>query len=105
MVTRKLRAFSDDDIERISKVYHQWRNIKGKYKNEDGFCYAASIEEVKAQNGILSPGRYVGTEEEDDDGIPFEIRMSELVSILEKQFIISNELQKSIRLNIKSFLK
>ena len=102
MVTRKLRAFSDEDIERIANKYHQWRNIKGKYKNEDGFCYAATIDEVKAQNGVLAPGRYVGAEEELDDGVPFERKLDELYSRLEVQFAQSSIMEEKIRENLKS---
>lgn len=102
MVTRKLRAFSDEDIEKVAYVYHQWRNIKGKYKNEEGFCYGATIDEVKAQNGILSPGRYVGTEEEEDDGIPFEDKMHVLKSDLFNHFEKASQLQKIIATNLES---
>lgn len=104
MVTRKLRAFTDEDIERISNKYHQWRNIKGKYKNEDGFCYTANIEEVKAQNGVLAPGRYVGTEEEIDDGIPFEEKFKLMAGKISDQFEKSNILQIRINNNLKMIL-
>jgi type I restriction enzyme M protein len=102
MVSRKLRAFSENDIEKVASVYHQWRNVKGKYKNEEGFCYSASIDEVKAQNGILSPGRYVGTEEEQSDDIPFEEKIDLLYGKLIEQFALADELKTLIVNNLNS---
>ena len=102
MVTRRLRVFEDDDLNRITNAYHQWRNLKGKYADVEGFCKAASMDEVKANNHVLSPGRYVGTEAEDDDGIPFEEKMKHLTAKLAGQFKESDTLEKQIRENLKS---
>jgi type I restriction enzyme M protein len=72
MFNFRLRVFEDADISKIAYTYHQWRNLNGNYADVEGFCKATSPEEVKDSNNILSPGRYVGSEAEDDDGGPFE---------------------------------
>jgi type I restriction enzyme M protein len=86
MVNRRLRVFDDKDIERIANAYHQWRNTQGHYKDVDGFCKAAELDEVKANNDVLSPERYVGTEAEEDDGVSFEEKMKNLTQQLTEQF-------------------
>ena len=78
MVSRHLRVFEEEDINRIADTYHQWRNIGGKYTNVEGFCKASSLELVEQHGYFLSPGRYVGSEAEEDDGIPFEEKMTQL---------------------------
>ena len=100
MVTRKLRAFSEDDISKVADVYHQWRNLGVNYIDVEGFCKSATLNEVLDQKSVLSPGRYVGSEAEEDDGIPFEEKMSVLSVKLQEQFIRSNELQKVIKDNL-----
>jgi type I restriction enzyme M protein len=102
MVTRRLRVFSDDDLLKIAAAYHQWRNKSGKYINVDGFCKSASLEEVAANNYVLSPGRYVGTEAEEEDGISFEEKMNSLTAELAEQFRESDKLEEQIRANLKS---
>ena len=81
-----MRVFEDEDILKIADAYHQWRNKEEIYSDVEGFCKAATLEEVKANNNVLSPGRYVGTEAEEDDGIPFEEKMKHLVQQLAEQF-------------------
>lgn len=72
MVTRKLRELTVEDINKIAETYHNWRNIDGKYEDVKGFCKSAKLEEIKGHEYILTPGRYVGIEEEEGDGIPFK---------------------------------
>lgn len=103
MVTRRQRILTDEDIEKISSAYHNWRNKKGNYSDTEGFCKSATIDEVKAQDYKLTPGIYVGTEAEEDDGIPFEEKMDELKEKLAGQFAKSNELQKRIIENLREF--
>lgn len=109
MVNRRLRVFEDADISKIADAYHQWRNLptgqagkKGKYSDVEGFCKAATLEEVKANNNVLSPGRYVGTEAEEDDGIPFEEKMKQLTEQLQQQFAEGEKLEQQIKENLKS---
>jgi type I restriction enzyme M protein len=102
MVTRKLRAFSWDDISKVADVYHQWRNIGGNHQDVDGFCKSATLDEVLDQKSVLTPGRYVGSEAEEDDGVPFEEKMAALNDKLNEQFMQSNELQERIRENLKT---
>ena len=101
MVTRRNKAFTDEDIAQISSTYHAWRGEGGEYADIPGFCKAATLEEVRANNYVLMPGRYVGTEEIEDDGVPFEEKMAELTAQLSEQFAKGIELQERIRENLK----
>lgn len=101
MVTRRNRAFTDEDIAKISGTYHAWRGEGGKYADVPGFCKAATMDEVRANNYVLMPGRYVGTEEAEDDGVPFEEKMATLTAQLAEQFAKGIELQERIRENLK----
>ncbi len=100
MTSRKNKALTDDDIAKISKAYHSWRNKDGKYEDVAGFCKAATIAEVEANNFVLTPGRYVGTEDVEDDGIPFEEKVNAIATELKEQFEQSNELQIKIKENL-----
>ena len=100
MVSRRLRVFSDEDTAKVADTYHQWRNLNGKYADVEGFCKAATLVEVKANHSILSPGRYVGSEAEEEDGVPFEEKMKLLTEELAKQFEEGAELEKRIRENL-----
>lgn len=102
MVNRRLRVFEDADVNKIAETYHNWRNKDGVYTDVEGFCKAATLEEVKANNNVLSPGRYVGTEAEEDDGIPFEDKMKLLTEQLKEQFSAGEKLEKQIKENLKS---
>ena len=104
MATRRLRVFSDEDIIKISEVYNEWRKIDGHYEDIAGFCMAATLEEIKKQDYKLTPGIYVGTEDEEDDGIPFKEKMQDLSNRLIKQFEISQEIQKVITQNLKDLV-
>ena len=102
MVTRKNREFTNEDIQKISDVYHHWRTINGKYKDVKGFCKAAKIEEVEKNGYVLTPGRYVGSDYvEEDDGV-FEEKMAKLTKELGEQFEQSKELEDRIKKNLKS---
>lgn len=101
MVTRRNKVFTDEDIAKISETYHAWRGEGGEYTDIAGFCKAATLEEVRTNNYVLMPGRYVGTEEVEDDGVPFEEKMAELTAQLADQFAEGIELQERIRENLK----
>lgn len=102
MVSRKLRVFSEDDIQKVANAYHQWRNRGGEYKDLEGFCKAATLEEVINNNYLLSPGRYVGTETEEGSGVSFDERIQKLTSELIEQFQANERLELMIKENLKS---
>ncbi|MEP6794923.1 MAG: class I SAM-dependent DNA methyltransferase [Saprospiraceae bacterium] len=101
MTSRKNKAFSDEDITKISDVYHHWRTKKGKYEDIQGFCKSATLREVEANNFVLTPGRYVGTEEVEDDGVSFEEKVVVISENLKAHFEKSLELQNKIKFNLK----
>jgi type I restriction enzyme M protein len=100
MTSRKNKALSSNDLAQISEVYHNWRNIGGTYEDVQGFCKSATLKEVEENNFVLTPGRYVGTEEVEDDGISFEEKVAEITSNLTSQFAKSIELQETIKQNL-----
>ena len=100
MISRKNKMLSDEDLAKITSTYHGWRNTNGSYEDIPGFCKAATLEEVEANNFVLTPGRYVGAEDLEDDGIPFEEKVAIITSSLSEQFAKSNELQERIKSNL-----
>ncbi len=101
MVTRKNREFTEEDLDKISETYHAWRTIDGKYEDVKGFCRAAKIEEVEKSGFVLAPGRYVGSDYEEEDDETFEDKMKELTSDLSEQFKESKVLEERIKKNLK----
>lgn len=96
MIDRKVRELTEEDIIKIASTYQNW--WKGNdYEDVQGFCKEVTIEEIEAQDYILTPGRYVGIEEQEDDGEPFEEKMQRLTSELSDMFAKSIELQEEIR--------
>lgn len=91
-----MRELSESDIRKIADKYQNWRQGK-EYEDIQGFCKEASLEDIGNQDYILTPGRYVGIEQEEDDGEAFEDKMQRLTSELSQMFEESNELQKEIR--------
>lgn len=96
MVDRRVRELTDEDIGTIASTYQNWRQGK-EYEDRQGFCKAAALEEIAGQDYVLTPGRYVGIEEQEDDGEPFEEKMKRLTSELSVLFKESIELQEEIR--------
>lgn len=96
LVSRKQKALSEEEIERIAGTYHQYRYENGTYQDVDGFCKVAKLDEIQSHDYKLTPGVYVGTEAEEVDDVPFEERMAELKSQLRKQFEESIRLQEKI---------
>ena len=101
MVTRKLRELSDEDINKISGTYHNFIN-NVNYEDIAGFCKLVDISEIKENNYVLTPGRYVGTKEVEDEGIPFEEKMKDLTSKLAEQMQESERLDEEIKSNLKA---
>ena len=101
MVTRRLRELSEEDIKKIAEMYHNYQNDEN-YENIIGFCYCASTEEIKSNDYVLTPGRYVGVEDTEDDGIPFEEKMKNITSDLSRHFEESHRLEEEIKKNLKA---
>jgi type I restriction enzyme M protein len=102
LVDRVHRELSEDDIAKIADTYHRWRGDgAGKYEDVAGFCKSATTEEIAAHQFVLTPGRYVGAEEVEDDGEPFDVKMKRLVATLEEQFAKGARLEKDIRKNLR----
>lgn len=95
MVDRKHRDLSESDIARLADTFAAFQN--GTLKDVKGFCAAVTTEEIAKQDYILTPGRYVGIEEQEDDGEPFEEKMTRLTSELSGMFKKSRELEAEIR--------
>ena len=95
MVTRKLRELTVEDIAKIADTYTAY--TEGTAEDIKGFCAVVDTAEIAKQDYILTPGRYVGIEEQEDDGEPFEEKMSRLTSELSDLFAKSHELEKEIR--------
>ena len=101
MVTRRLRELSEEDIKKIANTYHNYQNDEN-YEDVKGFCYSATTEEIKSNDYVLTPGRYVGVEETEDDGVPFEKKMKNITSELSRQFEESHKLEEEIKKNLKA---
>jgi len=97
MEDRTHKILTDEDITKIAGTYHAWRNKDGQYEDEKGFCKAASLEEIRGHEYVLTPGRYVGMEDVVDNGVPFDEKMTQLTGELAEMFIKSHELEDEIR--------
>ena len=86
---------TDEDIKRIADTYNAF--VDGTLKDEKGFCAVVTTQDIAKQDYILTPGRYVGIEEQEDDGEPFEEKMTRLTSELSEMFKKSHELEDEIR--------
>lgn len=102
MKDRRHRDLTEEDIKKISSTYHAWRGEDGEYKDVTGFCKSSILEEVRKQDYILTPGRYVGIPEEKDDGISFEEKMKRLTTELAEQMKESERLDEEIKKNLES---
>ncbi|KYC52850.1 MAG: N-6 DNA Methylase [Candidatus Methanofastidiosum methylothiophilum] len=100
MMDRRHRELTKEDIHKIASTYHAWRGEGGEYKDIAGFCKSATLEEIRKNNHILAPGRYVSKEEEEEDSEPFDEKMERLTKKLSEQFARSKELEEEIRKNL-----
>lgn len=98
MVTRKLRELTDEDIKKLADTYKEYTD--GTLEDVKGFCAVKVIKDIAEQDYILTPGRYVGIEEQEDDGEPFEEKMSRLTAELSEMFKKSHDLEEEIRKNL-----
>ena len=115
MMNRTTKELTADDIATIADTYHAWRSTPEElaervkrgdsrleqYEDQAGFCKVATIEEIKANDFVLTPGRYVGAAEQEDDGVAFETKMRELSKTLFEQMKQAEELDKAIRQNLE----
>ena len=103
LVDRTHRELSDDEIARISGVYHAWRGDAGaaEYADEPGFCRSAALDEIRGHNHVLTPGRYVGSADADEDDEPFDEKMRRLTATLRGQVAEGQRLDALIEANMR----
>jgi type I restriction enzyme M protein len=114
MIDRVHRELTDEDIMKIATTYHAWRGEppslgklrrSGKelaeYSDVPGFCKSAKLDEIRKHGHVLTPGRYVGTEDVEDDGEPFDDKMKRLVTQLREQTVKARKLDEAIVRNMK----
>jgi type I restriction enzyme M protein len=102
LVDRVHRDLDDDDISRITQTYHRWRGDNpGRYEDAPGFCKSVTIAEIASHYFVLTPGRYVGAQQLEDDGEPFNEKMRRLIRTLNEQFVegarLEDEIKKGLR--------
>lgn len=99
LINRRTRELSQDDIDKITSTYHNWRNPDGTYEDIAGFCASAPISNVKELDYVLTPGRYVGLPDDEDD-FDFNERFTTLKAELESQMKEETELNAQIATNL-----
>jgi type I restriction enzyme M protein len=116
MISRVHKELTPDDLAKIADTYHAWRSDSSElqrridnkeisieqYQDQAGFCKTASLSDMAANDYVLTPGRYVGAAAIEDDGIPFETKMTELSQTLYRQLNEAEELDKAIRKNMEA---
>jgi type I restriction enzyme M protein len=105
LVERTKRVLSEDEIGRLEMVYHRFRMPGEEVDEEPGFSGVATLEEVRSNDYKLTPGLYVGFEDDDGDRVPFEMKMPQLVDELEDQFAESERLQEEITNNLQALVE
>lgn len=117
MISRKQKELTHEDVEAIARTYHAWRHDPGSagvppanagetpalpdYEDLAGYCKSATLEEIRKNDYVLTPGRYVGAPPLEDDGIPFETKMTEMSRTLYAQMAESAKLDAVIRENLE----
>lgn len=103
-ISRTQIEFSDDDLHKIAQLYHRWRGTDFSdgeaYADEKGLCFSASLADIEKHDFVLTPGRYVGAAEVEDDGEPFAEKMARLTAQLKTQFAESDRLEAEIKQNL-----
>lgn len=99
LINRRTKEFSQEDIDTITSAYHNWRMPEGKYEDVKGFCFSAPIERVKELDYVLTPGRYVGLPDDEND-FDFNERFTKLKAEFEEQLIEEEKLNKLIKENL-----
>jgi type I restriction enzyme M protein len=103
LIDRKHRELSEEEIAHLAGTYHAWRGEKDAAEFEDipGFCKSVPTEEIAAPGFILTPGRYVGAEDVEDEDVPYENKMRRLTVALNHQFSAGAEIERTVRQNLK----
>jgi type I restriction enzyme M protein len=103
LIDRTHKDFSDEELVKVAATYHAWRGEKeaGEYRDVPGFCKSATTDEIREHGYVLTPGRYVGAAEIEDDGIAFEEKMTELSATLYEQFAEADRLEAVIKKNLE----
>ena len=103
LIDRVHRDLTDDDIAKITGAYHAWREDKdaGKYEDVPGYCKAATLENIRKHGHVLTPGRYVGAAQAEDDGEPFDEKMKRLTATLREQMKEAGRLDRTIEANLR----
>ena len=105
LIDRTHRELSDEDLARIARAYHAWRgeaDHKGRpYEDVPGFYKSATTDDIATHGYVLTPGRYVGAADVEDDGEPFEAKMKRLTATLEERFAESARLEDEIRAQVE----
>ena len=99
MADRVLRVFDPQDIDKIRNAFHSWQQDNG-YENEKGFCYSATLTEIEKHDFVLTPGRYVGAVEQEEDTEPFPEKIERLTALLKGRFAESDRLEGEIKKNL-----
>ncbi|WP_028769984.1 type I restriction-modification system subunit M [Silanimonas lenta] len=104
LVDRTRRELTDEEIQKIADTYHAWRGEPGagEYTDVAGFCKSATLEEIRKHGYVLTPGRYVGAAEQEDDGEPFEEKMARLAAQWREQRAEAARLDAAIEANLKT---
>ncbi len=101
MISRKQKELTEKDIKTISDTYHNWLRGEKSYQDIPGFCKSVSKDEIEKNDYMLTPGRYVGIENQEEDEISFLEKMQNLVQILHQQMEEAEQLTKRIRKNLE----
>ena len=101
MVDKTHRAFTEKEIEKFSNTYHSWKKDEN-YEDAKGYCKSANLKEVEKNNFVLTPGRYIGIADVEDDGVPFEEKMKKLITTLKEQFTKEKEINEEIKKQLKN---
>ena len=101
MINRRNRELTEEDIARVAKAYHDFKTQNGEYQDVAGFAKVATLDEIKEHDYVLTPGRYVGSEEVEEDDEAFAEKMTRLTTDLNEQFAKSHELEAKIKENLE----
>ena len=104
LVDRTRRELTDEEVQKIANTYHAWRGEPdaGEYADVAGFCKSATLDDIRKHGHVLTPGRYVGAAEQEDDGEPFEEKMARLSALWREQREHAAQLDSAIEANLKA---